>query len=68
LRALLAKHGLRPKRWKVYAGEAMVPAHGGALGTLEKLAAQAVTAASRMGQLGTYIETWAIKNSRESGV
>jgi SAM-dependent methyltransferase len=61
LRALLGKHGLKPKRWTVYAGQAMVPAHGGVLSTLEKLAAQAVVAASRIGDLGTYIETWAIK-------
>ena len=56
LRALLAKHGLRPKVWQVYAGEAMVPAHVGTLGALERLAAQVVTAASRMGNLGTYTE------------
>jgi SAM-dependent methyltransferase len=61
LRALLAKHGLKPKVWQVYAGQAMVPAHGGALGALERLAAQVVTATSRMGNLGTYIETWAVK-------
>jgi SAM-dependent methyltransferase len=61
LRALLAKHGLRPKVWQVYAGEAMVPARGGALGALERLAAQVVTAASSVGDLGTYIETWAVK-------
>jgi SAM-dependent methyltransferase len=61
LRALLAKHGLKPKVWEVYAGQSMVPSRGGALGALERLAAQAVTAASRMGNLGTYIETWAVK-------
>ncbi|MGB7925647.1 MAG: methyltransferase domain-containing protein [Pyrinomonadaceae bacterium] len=61
LRALLAKHGLRPKVWKIYAGQSMVPSRGGPLGALERLAAQAVTAASKMGNLGTYIETWAVK-------
>lgn len=61
LRALLAKHGLRPKVWQVYAGQSMVPARGGALGAFERLAAQVITAASSMGNLGTYIETWAVK-------
>lgn len=61
LRALLAKHGLKPKVWEVYAGQSMVPSRSGALGTLERLAAQAVTAASSVGNLGTYIETWAVK-------
>ena len=61
LRALLAKHGLKPKVWEVYAGQSMVPSRSGALGALERLAAQAVTAVSNMGDLGTYIETWAVK-------
>jgi SAM-dependent methyltransferase len=61
LRALLAKHGLAVRNWRVYGGRAMVPRRGGALGTLEHFAARAVTAVSRLGELGTYIETWAIK-------
>lgn len=62
LRALLAKHGLEAREWRVYAGESMVPAgRGGAVGALERLAARAVTAASGYGELGTYIETWAVK-------
>lgn len=65
LRALLAKHGLRPVNWHVYGGRAMVPARGGAVGALERLAAHAVTAASNLGSLGTYIETWAIKEKGE---
>jgi SAM-dependent methyltransferase len=62
LRALLAKHGLRPERWYVYPGRSMVPARGGLTGLLEQQAARAVTALSRIGSLGTYIETWAIKS------
>ena len=62
LRALLAKHGLRPKVWEVYAGQSMVPAHGGVIGAIEWLAARAITAASNVGNLGTYIQTWAIKS------
>jgi SAM-dependent methyltransferase len=61
LRALLGKHGLKPERWQVYPGRAMVPARGGLAGLFEQQAARAVTAASRIGSLGTYIETWAIK-------
>lgn len=63
LRALLGKHGLKPRDWRVYGGRAMVPAHGGVVGAAEQLAAHAVTALSNMGSLGTYIETWAIKTT-----
>jgi SAM-dependent methyltransferase len=62
LRALLAKHGLRVRDWRVYGGDAMVPQRAGALGAVERLAARAVTAASNWGGLGTYIETWAVKD------
>lgn len=61
LRTLLAKHGLRPVEWTVYAGRTMLPSHGGAVGVLEQLAAKAVTAVSNIGNLGTYIITWAVK-------
>ncbi|HVS22010.1 MAG TPA: class I SAM-dependent methyltransferase [Pyrinomonadaceae bacterium] len=61
LRALLAKHGLRPRLWRVYQGRAMVPSRAGIVGELERLAARAVTAASSIGSFGTYIETWAVK-------
>ena len=61
LRALLTKHGLEPLRWRVYPGRAMVPSRSGIAGRLESAAAHAVTALSRLGSLGTYIETWAIK-------
>jgi SAM-dependent methyltransferase len=61
LRALLSKHGLVVREWRVYGGRSMVPGRGGAAGMLEQLAARAVTAASNVGSLGTYIETWAVK-------
>jgi hypothetical protein len=32
------------------------------MGSLEQLAAHAVTALSNLGELGTYIETWAVKD------
>lgn len=60
LRKLLSKHGFTPKHWHVYGGTSFVPGHG-LSGFLEQQAAKAVTAVSRMGELGTYIETWAIK-------
>jgi len=61
LRALLAKHGLKPERWRVYGGESSVPTRAGLTGTLERQAAKAVTYLSGFGSLGTYIETWAVK-------
>lgn len=61
LRALLAKHGLRPRIWYVFGGEMLVPDRGGLGGLLERQAARAVTALSRRGELGSYIATWAVK-------
>ncbi|HZI17578.1 MAG TPA: class I SAM-dependent methyltransferase [Pyrinomonadaceae bacterium] len=61
LRALLSKHGLAARDWRVYGGQAMVPNRGGVLGGLEQAAARAVSALSNRGQLGTYIETWAVR-------
>ena len=61
LRALLLKHGLQPEVWRVYSGRAMVPSRPGLLGTIEGLAARAVTSISKLNEWGTYIETWAIK-------
>jgi SAM-dependent methyltransferase len=61
LRLLLEKHGLAPTRWRIYAGRALVPSGNNLIGNVERKAAQAVTALSRFGSLGTYIETWATK-------
>lgn len=61
LRALLKKHGFRPERWRVYGGESRVPDRGGLASFVERQAAKAVTALSNLGSLGTYIETWAVK-------
>ena len=61
LRALLAKHGLEPRDWRVYGGTSVLPSRGNARDTLEVLASRAVTMLSNIGSLGTYIETWAIK-------
>lgn len=64
LRALLAKHNLKPQVWQVFAGEAFVPARGGVVGLLEKQAANVVTAMSKYGDFGAYIRTWAVKDSQ----
>jgi 2-polyprenyl-3-methyl-5-hydroxy-6-metoxy-1,4-benzoquinol methylase len=62
LRAILAKHGLSVRHWRVFAGQSVLPNRGGLIGPLEQLAAHAVTALSNVGELGTYIETWAVKD------
>lgn len=62
LRLLLAKHNLTPKDWKVYGGASAVPTGEGIFKKLESQASKLVTAISEMGEMGTYIETWAIKN------
>ncbi|MBC7930559.1 MAG: class I SAM-dependent methyltransferase [Rubrivivax sp.] len=62
LRALLTKHGLAVREWRVYGGQAYLPRRDGLVGALEQAAAHAVTALSNVGELGTYIETWAVKS------
>jgi SAM-dependent methyltransferase len=61
LRALLSKHRLAVREWRVYGGESYVPQAGGLVGQLERQAAKLVTSLSRYGNLGTYIETWAVR-------
>lgn len=61
LRKLLKKYGLTPQVWTVYGGTSLVSAHGGLIGMVEKQASRAVTALSNLGEMGTYIETWAVK-------
>ena len=60
-RALLNKHGLEPKVWNVYGGTSYVPPRGGAIGKVESQIAKAVTAISDLGEMGTYMEVWAVK-------
>lgn len=62
LRALLAKHGLEVREWHVYPGTSLVPGRGGLVAFAERQAARLVTAVSKYGELGTYIEAWAIKS------
>ena len=61
LRALLKKNGLAVREWVVYGGDSYVPSSTGFLSLLERQAARRVTSISRLGSLGTYIETWAAK-------
>lgn len=61
LRKLLHKHGLEPTVWTVYGGTSMVSSRGGILGVVESQASRFVTAISNLGEMGTYIETWAVK-------
>lgn len=62
LRNLLAQHGLSVRDWTVYTGHAVVPQRKGMIGYLEKHAANLITALSDWGGMGTYIETWAVKD------
>jgi SAM-dependent methyltransferase len=61
LRALLAKHGLKPAVWRVYAGDYNPPDVGGLCGIAERLAARAITRVSELSGWGNQIETWAVK-------
>jgi len=59
LRKLLAKHGLEPKVWEVFGGTSLVPSSGGLMGKVESLGSKAITRLSDLGEMGTYIQTWA---------
>lgn len=68
LRLLLAKHGLRVRDFHVYGGEFKAPSgRSGLVNALERAAARVVTAISDIGDLGTYIETWAVKRTAGGG-
>jgi SAM-dependent methyltransferase len=60
LRKLLSKHDLRIVQSRVYGGESYVP-NAGLLGFVEQQCARAVSALSNYGNLGTYLEAWAVK-------
>jgi SAM-dependent methyltransferase len=62
LRAILGKHGLSARVWRVYGGQSVLPKRGGLVGSLEQIVARVVTSLSNIGELGTYIETWAVKD------
>lgn len=64
LRKLLNKHNLFPEVWNVYGGTSLVSSRGGLLGVVESAASKVVTQISNLGEMGTYIETWAIKREK----
>jgi hypothetical protein len=61
LRRLLAKHGFTVKDWLVYGGRSVLPRRSGLFGYFEQRSSQLITALSKWGGLGTYIETWVVK-------
>jgi SAM-dependent methyltransferase len=61
LRKLLAKHSFTVKDWLVYGGRSLLPRRAGFFGYLENQASHLITALSNWGDLGTYIETWVVK-------
>ena len=61
LHRLLAKHHLRPAKWEVVGGTSMVSSRAGIAGKIESAASVVVTKISNFGEMGTYIETWAVK-------
>jgi len=61
LRLLLKKYDLKPVVWKVYGGTSHVPEGNGISGRIERLASRAITSLSDLGEMGTYIQTWAVK-------
>ena len=61
LRKLLNKHGLEISAWRVYPGRSVLPHAGSVASTFEVWASRLVTSLSRINELGTYIDTWAIK-------
>lgn len=61
VKMLLAKHNFGIKKFGVFGGISRVPAGDGIREKLESQAARAITAASNVGNLGTYIMGWAIR-------
>lgn len=60
-KALLKRNSLEPVHWKVYGGAGLVPAHGGVVAKVEAIAAKIISAISNIGEMGTYMQTWAVK-------
>jgi len=60
LRKLLSKHDLKIVQFRVYGGHSYVPSNG-LLGFVEQQFARVVSALSNHGNVGTYMEAWAVK-------
>jgi len=65
LRKLLSKHDLRIVQSRVYGGHSYVP-NNGLLGFVEQQCARVVSALSNVGNVGTYMEAWAVKEAATS--
>ena len=65
LRKLLSKHDLRIVQFRVYGGQSYVP-NNGLLGFVEQQCARVVSALSNVGNVGTYMEAWAVKEAATS--
>ena len=61
LRIMLNKHGFESVAWSVYGGRSVLPNGGGVIRKLESQISKIITAISNLGEMGTYIETWAVK-------
>jgi SAM-dependent methyltransferase len=61
LKQLLLRYGFSIHVWRCYSRQSCVPASGGFRSRFEKFAADAVTKLSNHGNLGSFIETWAVK-------
>ncbi len=61
LKRLLRKHALQPIRWRVNRGKTGLPRRGGVVAVMESSAVEVVNLVSSVGQLGSFIETWAQK-------
>lgn len=61
IKVLLDKHNLGIKKWRVYGGESFLPARDGLIGKIEDGASKVITKMSNLGEMGSYIETWAVK-------
>jgi SAM-dependent methyltransferase len=64
-RKLLSKHDLRIVQFRVYGGQSYVP-NNGLLGFVEQQCARVVSALSNLGNGGTYMEAWAVKEPATS--
>lgn len=61
LRAMLAKHGFEAAHLRCYSDQSYVPSSANLIGKLERLAANTITSLSNRGNMGTFIDCWAIK-------
>lgn len=61
LRMMLAKHGFETARLRCYGYESFVPRSASLIGELERRAADVITSLSNYGNMGSFIDCWAIR-------